>query len=72
MELPWLQNMQRPKRQRLLVVLTAAEVTVLLARMAGECGLLARLLYGTGMRINEALRLRVKDVDFDRLTLVVR
>jgi integrase len=64
---------QRPRRpQRLPVVLTVDEVTAVLARMAGEHGLLARLLYGTGMRINEALRLRVKDVDFDRLTLVVR
>jgi integrase len=32
--------------------------------MAGELGLLARVLYGTGMHINEALQLRVKDVDF--------
>jgi integron integrase len=72
-ELPWLQNLQRPKRpQRLPVVLTVDEVTAVLERMQGECGLLARLLYGTGLRINEALRLRVKDVEFDRLTLVVR
>lgn len=72
-ELPWLQNLQRPKRpQRLPVVLTVEEVTAVLSRMAGEYGLLARLLYGTGMRVNEALRLRVKDVDFERLTLVVR
>jgi integron integrase len=72
-ELPWLQNLQRPKRpQRLPVVLTVDEVTAVLSRMAGEYGLLARLLYGTGMRINEALHLRVKDVDFDRLTLVAR
>lgn len=72
-ELPWLQNLQRPRRPlRLPVVLSVAEVSAVLSRMAGEYGLLARLLYGTGMRINEALQLRVKDVDFDRLTLVVR
>jgi integron integrase len=72
-ELPWRQNLHRPKRpQRLPVVLPVEEVTAMLSRMAGEYGLLARLLYGTGMRINEALRLRLKDVDFDRLTLVVR
>jgi integron integrase len=72
-ELPWLDNLQRPRRpQRLPVILSVEEVTAVLSRMQGEYGLLARLLYGTGMRINEALRLRVKDVDFDRLTLVVR
>jgi integron integrase len=72
-ELPWLDNLQRPRRpQRLPVVLSVDEVTAVLSRMQGEYGLLARLLYGTGMRISEALRLRVKDVDFDRLTLVVR
>jgi integron integrase len=72
-ELPWLDNVPRAKRpQRLPVVLSVAEVTAVLSRMQGEYRQLARLLYGTGMRINEALRLRVKDVDFDRLTLVVR
>jgi len=54
------------------VVLSVEEVSAVLSRLHGEYGLLARLLYGTGMRIGEALRLRVKDVDFDRLTLVVR
>jgi integron integrase len=73
LELPWLLSLQRPRRpQRLPVVLTAGEVTALLSRMQGEHALLAKLLYGTGMRVSEALRLRVKDVDFDRLTLVVR
>lgn len=72
-ELPWLENLQRPRRpQRLPVVLTVEEVTAVLAHMPVEYGLLARLLYGTGMRIHEALRMRIKDVDFDRLTLVVR
>jgi len=48
-ELPWLQNLHRPKRpQRLPVVLTVEEVTAVLARMAGECGLLARVSYGAG------------------------
>jgi integrase len=72
-ELPWLDDIQRPRRpQRLPVILSVEEVNAVLSRMQGDYGLLARLLYGTGMRINEALRLRVKDVDFDRLTLVVR
>jgi integrase len=40
--------------------------------MDGECALLARLLYGTGMRLMEGIRLRVKDVDFERRVIIVR
>ncbi len=72
-DLPWMDQIERPKRpQRLPVILTVEEVQAVLARMDGEHALLARLLYGTGMRIMEALRLRVKDVDFARRTLIVR
>jgi integron integrase len=72
-ELPWLDQLQRPRRpQRLPVILSVEEVQAVLARMNGEHALLARLLYGTGMRIMEALRLRVKDVDFAHRTLIVR
>lgn len=72
-ELPWLDQLERPKRpQRLPVILTVDEVDAVLARLDGEHALLARLLYGTGMRIMEALRLRVKDVDFAQRTLIVR
>jgi integrase len=53
-ELPWLDQLQRPRRpQRLPVVLSVEEVAAVLSRMQGEHGLLARLLYGTGMRICE-------------------
>lgn len=52
----------RPKR--LPVVLTREEVRAVLARLDGVHGLYARLLYGTGMRLLECLRLRVKDIDF--------
>lgn len=45
---------------------------MVLGHLDGAHGLLARLLYGTGMRLMEGLRLRVKDVDFDRQTIVVR
>jgi len=58
--------------QRLPVVLTRGEVERVLARLAGTSGLIGRLLYGTGMRILEGLRLRVKDVDFARREIVVR
>jgi integron integrase len=72
-DLPWLDGLQRPRRpQRLPVILTVDEVRAVIGAMEGTHALLARLLYGTGMRIMEALRLRVKDVDFARRTLIVR
>ena len=73
LDLPWLGEIGRPKsRQRLPSVLTQAEVAHLLLTIDPEHRLFARLLYGTGMRIMEAARLRVKDVDFERRALVVR
>jgi integrase len=72
-DLPWLDKLQRPKRpQRLPVVMAPEEVAAALSHLDGQHALLGRLLYGTGMRIMEALRLRVKDVDFSRNTLFVR
>lgn len=72
-KLPWLDDVQRPtKPRRIPSVLTVAEVVALLGVMTGVELLLAKLLYGTGMRLNEGLHLRVKDVDFDRRVLVVR
>ncbi|MBI3101917.1 MAG: phage integrase N-terminal SAM-like domain-containing protein [Burkholderiales bacterium] len=53
-ELPWMQNIQRPQQpKRIPSVLTQAEVGALLAQMQGTEALLARLLYGTGMRLME-------------------
>lgn len=72
-ELPWMSDLVRPPdRKRIPEVLSVDEVSALLGKMEGELGLIARLLYGTGMRLMEALRLRVKDMDFDRLAIVVR
>ncbi len=72
-ELPWLAEIGRPvTNRRVPVVLTFDEVRQVLALMQGEPGLLARLLYGTGMRRTEGLALRVKDVDFDRHVIIVR
>ena len=66
-ELPWLNDINRPtSTRRIPSVLTKDEVAGLLAVMDGETALLARLLYGTGMRLMEGMRLRIKDVDFDR------
>ena len=73
MELAWVEQVVRAKRpQRLPVVLAQAEVQRLLAQMDGRTWLIASLLYGTGMRLMECLRLRVKDVDFARRAITVR
>jgi len=61
---------RRPKR--LPVVISRQEVQALLSRMDGMEGLIARLMYGTGMRVSEALRLRVQDLAFDRNEITVR
>ncbi|MBI4983948.1 MAG: integron integrase [Rhodocyclales bacterium] len=72
-ELPWLDRVEAAKApKRLPVVLTRAEVAALLLRMEGTPWLIANLLYGAGLRIMEALRLRVKDVDFARREILVR
>ena len=72
-DLPWLAEIGRPReRRRLPVVLDIDEVLKLFAALPIEHLLVAQLLYGTGMRITEALRLRTKDVDFNRRTIVVR
>ena len=71
--LPWLDNINRPtQKRRIPSVLTKDEVAGLLAHMDGQTALLARLLYGTGMRLMEGMRLRIKDVDFDRHVIIVR
>jgi integron integrase len=72
-KLPWLDDLQRPTRpKRIPAVLTRDEVSSLLSAMPADSSLVARLLYGTGMRLNEALGLRTKDVDFHRGAIVVR
>ena len=80
-QLPWMGEIGRPRSERRLpVVLSPAEVAAVLAGLnassaspqAAPYGLLARLLYGTGMRLLEGLHLRVKDVDFERRAIVVR
>ena len=72
-ELPWLDEIDRAKKpQRLPVVLTRAEAQALLAQMTGVHWLMASLLYGTGMRLMECVRLRVQDIDFERRELMIR
>lgn len=73
MDLPWLGDMIQAKApKRLPVVLTQAEVQSVLSRLAGTHWLVASLLYGTGMRLMEALRFRVKDVEFARKEILIR
>ena len=84
---PWMDDIGRPQAQRRLpVVLSQDEVLRVLAVLdemqqaaapgsAGACaahGLFGRLLYGTGMRLMEALRLRVKDIEFEQRAIIVR
>jgi len=72
-DLPWMTGVTRAKRsQRVPTVLSRAEVTSLLALMDGRSGLIASVLYGTGMRLMECLRLRVKDLDFGRSEITIR
>jgi site-specific recombinase XerD len=69
----WLDDIVRAKRpQRLPVVLTRAEVGALLAALKGVRWMMTMLLYGSGLRLEECLRLRVKDVEFTRNEIVVR
>ena len=71
--LPWLDQIERAKRPaRLPTVLSVAEIERLLAQMQGTKWLMASLLYGSGLRLRECLKLRVKDVDFDYRQIMVR
>ncbi|MBP8080675.1 MAG: integron integrase [Arenimonas sp.] len=72
-ELPWMDNVVRAKApQRVPVVLSVSEVARLLQQLSGREWLMGCLLYGTGMRLMECVRLRLKDVDFDRNEITVR
>lgn len=72
-DLPWLDGLKYPKGQpRLPVVLSQDETRAVLAATKGTPGLVLALLYGTGMRMMEALRLRVKDLDLPRRTITIR
>ena len=69
----WLTEIDRPHSvQRLPVVLTVDEVRRAFTAMDGTLRLIAQLLYRTGMRIMKALRLQVKNVEFDRAAIIAR
>jgi len=72
-DLPWLDGIARAKvARRLPVVLSRDEVARVLRAMRGTPRLMATLLYGSGLRLLECARLRVKDLDFEREQIVVR
>jgi integron integrase len=72
-DLPWLENVTRARRpRRLPVVLTVVEVRSVLAQLDGTAWLYANLLYGSGLRLMEGLRLRVKDLVVERGEIIVR
>jgi integron integrase len=72
-DLPWMENVVRAKPRRFVpVVLAQSEVARVLSHLSGRDWLMASLLYGTGMRLMECVRLRIKDVDFARGEIVIR
>jgi len=72
-ELAWMDEIRRAKRPgRLPVVLSRDEVARLLSEMEGVTWLMAVLLYGSGLRLMECVRLRVQDIDFARREITVR
>jgi integron integrase len=72
-EISWMKDLVRAsKPRRLPVVFTRSEVVSILGRMSGTERLIAELLYGTGMRVIEAVRLRVKDLEFERNEVLIR
>jgi integron integrase len=72
-DLPWLENVVRARKsEHVPVVLPRREVQALIAELEPPFQLIAQLLYGSGLRLLEALRLRVKDIDFSYAQIVVR
>jgi integron integrase len=72
-KMEWVEDFERARRpERMPVVLSRKELQALLEQLSGVHGLIVRLLYGTGMRLLEGLRLRVKDLDFERNQIMIR
>ncbi len=72
-EIGWINNLQRAKKsERIPVVFTREEAKSVLARLDGTKWLMASLLYGSGLRLMECLRLRIKDIDFTMNQIIIR
>ncbi len=71
-EFPWLDKVAQAKMPKCLpIMLTKSEAPAVLGLLGGTHWLIVSLLYGTGMRIMEGLRLRVKDIDFERKVILI-
>jgi len=72
-QLPWINDVERAKRPaKLPVVFTKREARAVLGKLHGTARLMANLLYGCGLRVSECVRLRVKDIDFGYLQIMIR
>lgn len=72
-ELPWIDDIERAKRpSKIPVVFTPEEARAVLSKLQGTARLMAHLLYGSGLRLMECVRLRIKDIDFGYLQITVR
>jgi integron integrase len=72
-ELPWMEGIVRARRpERLPVVLTRHEVAAVLCELSGRERIMATLLYGSGLRLVKCIRLRVKEIDFEKREILVR
>lgn len=70
---PWVDDIVRAKRAyRLPVVMSRSETAAVLQQMHGTAQIMAALMYGTGMRVNECCSLRIKDLDFERGEIIIR
>jgi integron integrase len=72
-EVPKIENIERPRiKKKLPIVFSHQEVKTILSNMTGTHRLMASLLYGSGLRLMECLRLRVKDLDFYRNQIIIQ
>ncbi len=72
-EIGWIEEIKRAERiKHIPVVFSRKEAKIILSHMKGVTRLIASLLYGSGLRLNECLRLRVKDIDFDYKQIIIR
>ncbi len=72
-DLPWMHDIARAKKSlRLPVVLARKEVRAILSELSGQPSLVCHMLYGCGLRLSECMQMRIKDLDLERLQVVVR
>jgi len=69
---PYIDAVKAKQRRRIPVVLTKAEINRILDNMNGTYKLMAMIIYGSGLRLSECLRLRIKDIDFEKGLIIIR